>query len=57
MNPQAFNLTMEQQFKFTTIKKELHKLTPDQKNDYILSLVEHVMIKDNVIKDLIRKQL
>lgn len=48
---------MEQQFKFTTIKKELHKLTPDQKNDYILSLVEHVMIKDNVIKDLIRKQL
>lgn len=48
-------LTTEQQFKLTIIKRQLDNLSLDEAKKYILELVEQSMLKDQLVREWMRK--
>nr|YP_010337361.1 phycytochrome bilisome degradation protein [Pulvinaster venetus]UNJ16946.1 phycytochrome bilisome degradation protein [Pulvinaster venetus] len=47
-------LTLEQEFKLAVLKKEVKKLNEFQSRLYLVELLKQMMIKDNIIKYLIK---
>jgi len=47
-------LTMEQEFKLATIKRNVDILTLEEAREYIIELVRQGMIKDDLIKNWMR---
>ena len=48
-------LTMEQEFKLAIIKRNVNILTLEEAREYIIQLVRQDMIKDDLIKNWIKK--
>ena len=52
---QPAQLTTEQQFKLTTIKRDVDNLSLEQAKEYIIKLVEQGMLKDQLIREWMKK--
>jgi hypothetical protein len=50
-------LTMEQQFQLRTYEDLLPNISPDDARSLLLEVVRQLMIKDNVVAHLLKKQL
>jgi hypothetical protein len=55
MDPNAFELTLEQQFEVRRLQQELQGADRDQMISLLLQVAETIMVKDNLIRDLIKK--
>jgi hypothetical protein len=53
---QPNNLSLEQQFQLIAYRSEMNKLTGRQSQKYLELTLRHMLIKDNLIKFLIRKK-
>ena len=47
-------LTLEQQFKLQVLKEQVEGLTKEQAQDYLLEVFRQMMVKDNLVKHLLR---
>lgn len=57
MNPEVFNLSLEQQFQLQAIRNDAKHLSKSQLEDMLLEITRQLMIKDNVVKDLLKSKL
>ena len=55
VNP-SNNLTLEQQFQLILLNKKITKLTKIQSKKYLKLILQYMLIKDNVIKFLIKNK-
>jgi Phycobilisome degradation protein nblA len=55
MDPKAFELSLEQQFEFQKLQYEFRDLDRGQITQYLLEIAQQLMIKDNLIRDLVKK--
>ena len=54
MNTSAFELTLEQQFQMRLMEESAQKMTREQMQDLLIQSARLLMLKDNVIRDLIK---
>lgn len=54
MNTSAFQLTLEQQFQMRLMEESAQKMTREQMQDLLIQSARLLMLKDNVIRDLIK---
>jgi Phycobilisome degradation protein nblA len=57
MDPNMFELSLEQQFEVQRLQYEAESLDRDQALDMLLHVAELLMIKDNQIRNLMRQSL
>lgn len=50
-------LSLEQQFNLKVYEEQVKSLNSQQSQDFVLELLRQLMIKDNVIRHLIREAL
>ncbi len=55
MDPATFELSLEQQFQMRLVEESLNKMSHEQALDLLLQASRLLMVKDNVIRDLMRK--
>lgn len=55
MNPATFELSLEQQFQMRLVEESLSQMSREQALDLLLQASRLLMVKDNVIRDLMRK--
>lgn len=55
IDPQAFELSLEQQFEVCRIQQEAQGMTREQTVEQLLKLTHLLMVKDNFIRDLTRR--
>jgi Phycobilisome degradation protein nblA len=55
MDTNSFQLTLEQQFQMRLIEQSAESLTREQLLDMLIQTYRLLMIKDNVIKDLVKE--
>jgi Phycobilisome degradation protein nblA len=55
MEPLSFELTLEQQFEIRRLQHEAALMDRDQAVHLLLQVAELLMVKDNLIKDLMKK--
>lgn len=55
MNPTSFSLSLEQQFEIQKIRQEADSMSREQALDLLLNISRNLMLKDNLIRDLMRK--
>ena len=48
-------LTLEQRFKLTTLKSQIAELSEDQAKEYLIELFRQSMVKDNLVKNLLKQ--
>ncbi|MEO1133938.1 MAG: NblA/ycf18 family protein [Cyanobacteria bacterium J06639_1] len=48
------SLTMEQQFKLHVLDRQVKELSREEAQDYLLEVMRQMMIKDNVVKHLLK---
>nr|YP_009313873.1 Phycobilisome degradation protein [Hommersandiophycus borowitzkae]SCW22127.1 Phycobilisome degradation protein [Hommersandiophycus borowitzkae] len=53
---QPNNLNLEQQFRITIIRKKLIHLRTDDSRNYLQLTLKYMLIKDNIIKFLVKNQ-
>nr|YP_009314487.1 Phycobilisome degradation protein [Liagoropsis maxima]SCW22741.1 Phycobilisome degradation protein [Liagoropsis maxima] len=53
---QPNNLSLEQQFKLTVIRKKIMNLESKDSKKYLNLTLEYMLIKDNIIKFLVKSQ-
>nr|YP_009314076.1 Phycobilisome degradation protein [Izziella formosana]SCW22330.1 Phycobilisome degradation protein [Izziella formosana] len=53
---QTNNLGLEQQFRLTVIRNKLVKLNTKESRSYLHLTLQYMLIKDNIIKFLVKKQ-
>ena len=53
---QPNNLSLEQQFKLTVIRNQLIALRPHESRSYLNLTLQYMLIKDNIIKFLVKNQ-
>lgn len=51
----SFDLSLEQRFEVERIRQEVQQMDRDQALDLLLEASKTLMIKDNLIRDLMRK--
>ena len=47
-------LTLEQQFKLQVLKDQVSDLSKEQAQEYLLEMFRQMMVKDNLVKNLLR---
>jgi hypothetical protein len=57
MSPECFELTIEQQFNLRTIELNSLDLPPDSLRELLVEISRQLIVKDNVIRDLIKNGL
>ncbi len=57
MNPEAFQLSLEQQFQMRLIEDSTDNLDQEQLSDLLMQIYRLLMIKDNLIRDMMKKSL
>jgi Phycobilisome degradation protein nblA len=57
MNSEAFQLSLEQQFQMRLIEDSADSLNQEQLSDLLMQIYRLLMIKDNLIRDLMKKSL
>ncbi|MBF2089391.1 MAG: NblA/ycf18 family protein [Synechococcales cyanobacterium K44_A2020_017] len=55
MDFMSFDLSLEQKFEVQRIRQEVQDMDRDQALDLLLQVSKTLMIKDNVIRDLMKK--
>ncbi len=50
-------LSLEQQFSLKVYEEQVRNLTPQQSQEFVLELLRQLMIKDNVIRHLMKEAL
>jgi len=55
LDPDVFNLTIEQQFKLEQIKIYVKQLQREELEQLVLDLTQHIDIKNNVMKTLLKQ--
>lgn len=55
MDPATFELSLEQQFQMRLVEESLNKMSHEQALDLLRQASRLLMVKDNVIRDLMRK--
>lgn len=55
MDPSAFELTLEQQFQMRLMQASADNMSHEQAKDLLVQASRLLMIKDNVIRNLLRK--
>lgn len=50
-------LTLAQEFELTKIKKDIPKLSLEQSNAYLLEAIRLLLVKDNMVKQIIKEML
>ena len=53
MNESA-QLTIEQQFKLHILKEQVQELTHSQAQEYLIEMFRQMMVKDNLVKHLLK---
>jgi len=48
------NLSLEQQFKLQVLREQVKNLTREQAQEYLMELFQQMMVKDNLVKQLLR---
>jgi hypothetical protein len=54
MNFPSLNLTLEQQFQMRLIQESAEQMSREQMQEMVLQLAQLLMVKDNVIRDLVK---
>ena len=54
MESSSFELTLEQQFQMRLMEKSAQQMTREQMQDLLIESARLLMLKDNVIRDLIK---
>ncbi|MEB3161206.1 MAG: NblA/ycf18 family protein [Synechocystis sp.] len=57
MNNDAFNLSMEQKFQLQCLQQEYQDLDREQTVNFLLETMQQIMVRDNLIRDLMKKSL
>ncbi|MGA1621363.1 MAG: NblA/ycf18 family protein [Synechocystis sp.] len=57
MTNDAFNLSMEQKFQLQCLQKEYQGLDREQTVNFLLETMQQIMVRDNLIRDLMKKSL
>jgi hypothetical protein len=57
MDSNTFQLTLEQEFQMRLIEESAQNLTREQMQDLLLQTSRLLMIKDNAIRDLLKRDL
>ncbi|MGL5062330.1 MAG: NblA/ycf18 family protein [Microcoleus sp.] len=55
MDPTIFTLTLEQELQLANIRFAVDKATREQLGEMLLQLATQLAVKDNIIKDFVRK--
>ncbi|MDX2096441.1 MAG: NblA/ycf18 family protein [Leptolyngbyaceae cyanobacterium bins.59] len=55
MDPQAFELTLEQQFQMRLMEESVQGMSQEQAQELLLQAARLLMIKQNLIRDLVGK--
>lgn len=50
-------LTIEQEFILLQMSKKIHELPEEEAQNMVLEMMRQLMVKDNVIKDLVGKAI
>ncbi|MFN9174219.1 MAG: NblA/ycf18 family protein [Synechocystis sp.] len=57
MNNEAFNLSIEQKFQLQCLQQEYQDLDREQTVNFLLETMQQIMVRDNLIRDLMKKSL
>jgi uncharacterized membrane protein len=57
MDSKLFELTLEQEFQMKLMEQSAQGMSHDQTVDLLMQTAKLLMIKDNVIRDLVKKQV
>ena len=57
MDSKVFELSLEQQFKLEQLKQEFQDLNKDEIIKYLIDTMEQIMMRDNLIRDLMKSSL
>lgn len=49
------SLSMEQQFKLQVLTQQVEQLSREEAQKYLLELLRQMMVKDNVVKELLKR--
>ncbi|MGL5059072.1 MAG: NblA/ycf18 family protein [Microcoleus sp.] len=55
MDPSIFELTLEQELQIAQIRFAVEKASREQLGEMLLQLATQLAVKDNIIKDFLRK--
>ena len=50
-------LSLEQEFKLQMLQGQVKSLDLEQAQEYIVELLRQMMVKDNIVKDMLRAEL
>lgn len=50
------SLSMEQQFKLRVLSEQVQGLSREQAQDYLMEVMRQMMVKDNIVKNLLMGQ-
>ena len=50
------DLTLEQKFRLQTLKEQVHTLTQEEAQTYLLEVLRQMMVKDNLVKHLLKQE-
>jgi acyl-CoA-binding protein len=50
----AFELTLEQEFSMTVYEEQVKGLSQEQAQKFLLDVLQQLMVKDNVIRSLLK---
>ncbi|MGK7916703.1 MAG: NblA/ycf18 family protein [Prochloraceae cyanobacterium] len=48
------NLSLEQQFKLQVLREQVKSLTKEQAQEFLVELFRQMMVKDNLVKNLLK---
>ncbi|MDJ0735003.1 MAG: NblA/ycf18 family protein [Nostocaceae cyanobacterium] len=48
-------LSLEQQFRLKTLKEEVKTLSQEEAQTFLIEVLRQMMVKDNILKDLLKK--
>ena len=54
MDSSSFELTLEQQFQMRIMEQSAQQMTREQMQDLLIESARLLMVKDNVIRDLVK---
>jgi Phycobilisome degradation protein nblA len=57
MSPECFQLSIEQEFNMRTIELNMLNLSPEQLRELFIELSRQLIVKDNVIRHLMKNSL
>jgi hypothetical protein len=57
MNPEVFQLTLEQQFQIRLLENSADDLDREELSDLVVQVCRLLMVKDNLIRDLIKQSI